>query len=387
MWLFFRRNDSLSNPGANLIQAAFPKTVSMVPGHGPRHEPILSVVCKRTFRIAHGKAAVPDEGEILPLHEVDGFLDEGDPLLNAAKHESDLVAFKPLTDVILHACARTPKGKQALFMDVGISIGRITRILRVLGDRRVIVTATGFGFTDPEPFDCMRLDCSRAYGGVDAKSKPGTDLAYPRNPVGKGFITSHAPEALQNLSLPNLEDVTNLLRPQNLLVDGFEKWTQAPVPVFFGYVSRNAHPRYLQAGFSRREQVDAEVSRQIQLAELEEVGAAGQSPPPGPAPLMNPEFFNGAPPGLRFPYLRGDETIVLKNMDAAHADFEFRLAPEKPKPWIDIGNGRQYLNPVLQTVEIFKESNQCTLVWRGSAKYGGPEWFKRYPRFAYGAED
>ncbi|MEO7425550.1 MAG: DUF2169 domain-containing protein [Fibrobacteria bacterium] len=356
----------------------------IAPGYGPDGTPLLSVLCKRTYVFANGKVAEPDASSQIPFHDIDAFLDEGDPLKNAPKAEAEGIAYKPLTDVILHASAYAPRGNQANHLDVGIMVGGYRKIVRVFGNRKVVVQGMGFTFSPPEPFASMRLDYSRAYGGKDAKSLPGVEYAYAKNPLGKGFMVKNDPALLQGMALPNLEDPNRLLTPDTLVLGKYENWGRQPDPCSFGYAPRNAFPRLAQAGLSHPDRIDAEADRRMRLQDMAEIGAAGQREPPAPMPLLNPEFFNGAPPGLKLPYLKGDETIKLRYLDPDHPAFEFKLNPEKPSPCLDVGEGRMALPATLQTLEIYKATNQYTVVWRGSVKYQGPQSLKLFTKFEFG---
>lgn len=359
----------------------------IAPGYGPDGAPLLSVLCKRTYVFANEKACEPDMGEQIPFHEADAFLDDGDPMADAPRQESDLVAYKPLTDVILHACAHAPKGTRVHYLDVGIMVGNYRKIARVFGDRKVIVNGTGFGFSEPLPFESIRLDYTKAYGGKDGKSVPGVEFPYLRNPIGKGFLLKGDAALLQGMVLPNIEDPLNLLTPAKLVVGKFENWPKQPEPAAFGYAPRNSHPRLSQAGLTKPDQVDAEADRQAGLETMQEVGAEGQPQPAAPMPLLNPEFFNGAPAGLKLPYLSGRETIKLRHLDAQYPAFQFQLNLSKPKLYLDVGEGRQMLPPVIQTLEIYKETNQLTVVWRGSAGYAGPDSFRKFKDFRFGVAE
>lgn len=361
------------------------RQVALVPGTGPLQEPILSVLCKWTYGLTPEATAKRTE-EGVPLHEEDIGFDGPAAGQGVNKHESDLIAYKPLTDIILHGCAWAPKGKTATFIDVGVSVGPRTHRFRVFGDRTVNVTAFGFEFTEPDGFEFMRLDCSRAYGGVDRKSRPGQPLPYPRNPAGKGFVVGANPGILQDLALPNLEDPEALLTPANLVMGRYENWINAPAPVFFGLVPRSSYPRSLQSGPSRLDYLAAEADRQVDAAGLAEIGVV-DGPPRASLPASgNPEYHNGAPPGMKVPTLGGGETITLHNLDPGHPEFRFQLDPKKPVLWLDVGNGKQFLESVPQTLEIYKETNQCTVTWRGMARYGGLQNLRKFPRLAFGVE-
>jgi hypothetical protein len=359
----------------------------IAPGYGPDGTPLLSILCKRTYRFAHGMMAEPDPEKQIPFHEKDEYLDEGDPLKNATRAEAEIVAYKPLVDVILHASAHAPKGQKAVSLDAGLMIGAYRKLTRVFGDRKVVVQGVGIAFSAPEPFESMRLDYSRAYGGKDGRSLPGVEYSYPRNPIGKGFAIKEDPALIQGLPLPNLEDPNHPLTPAHLVLDKYENWPRQPEPCAFGYAPRNAFPRLQQSGLSKPDQIEAEADRRMRMQDLPEIGVPGQSEPPSSMPLLNPEFFNGAPPGLKLPYLKGDETVKLRYLDPEHPAFEFRLNPERPRLALDVGEGRVEMPTALQTLEIYKATNQYTAVWRGSVKYRGPESLKLFTKFEYGVLD
>jgi hypothetical protein len=359
----------------------------LAPGYGPDGTPLLSILAKRTYRFANGKTAEPDPEKPIPFHEKDEYLDAGDPLKDATRAEAEIIAYKPLTDVILHTSAHAPRGQKATSLDAGIMVGPYRKLVRVFGDRKVVVQGVGFAFGAPEPFESMRLDYGRAYGGKDSRSLPGVEYSYPRNPIGKGFLIKDDPALLQGLALPNAEDPNKPLTPANLALGRYENWTRQPEPCAFGYAPRNAFPRLQQSGLSKPDQIDAEADRRMRLQDMPEIGVPGQNQPPAPMPLMNPEFFNGAPPGLKLPYLKGDETVKLRYLDPDHPAFEFRLCPERPRLGLDVGQGRVELPVTLQTLEIYKATNQYTAVWRGSVRYQGPASLKLFTRFEYGVLD
>ena len=356
----------------------------VVPGHAPDGTPILSVLGKRTYRFANGGKAAPDEGEQIPFIEADEFWGLGNPASDAVKYESDLAAYKPMTDVVLIGKAHAPKGRKIPQISAGIQVAGARKIVQVVGNRKVYVTGTGLAFSDPEPFAAMPLDCSRAYGGSDARSEAGLLYVYPKNPVGRGFIVKDNPKALQDLALPNLEDPAKLLTPKNLVLGKFEQWKLYPEPAGFGYLNKHSHPRFTLAGLPPDSHADAEVDRKLALRKLPEVGTPG-APQPAPAmPMLNAEFFNGASQGLRLPYLSGNEAVMLANLDAELPRFSFTLPGERPRAWLDVGQGRKSMPMVPHTLLIYKETNQLTLVWRGCVGYGGPASMEGFQAFEFG---
>ncbi len=360
---------------------------AVMPGNAPDASPILSVIGKKTYRFANGKTAWEDEEAPIPIVEADAFNGGGRPDADSMAVESDLVAFKPMTDVGLVGCARTPGGKPLTQMNVGIQVGGARKVARIFGDRRVHVTPGGIAFSPPEPFTEMPLDFSRAYGGRDGKSDEGMTYVYMKNPVGKGFAVKNSPTALQGLELPNIEDPQRLLTPQNLVLGRFDAWPDAPDPVAFGFQNKNFHPRFTLAGLPPEHWADAEADRQRALKKAPEVGAKGAAIPAQVPPMLNPYFFNGAADGLRLPFLKGDETIKLAYLDEEHPQFAFTLPGARPIAWLDVGEGPEDLPMVLHTVVIYKDTNQVTLTWRGCAYYGGIESMKKFTAFEFGVKE
>jgi hypothetical protein len=358
----------------------------LIPGNAPDGAPILSVLGKKTFRFADGKAAWEDE-EQLPFVEADEYGGKGRPAADPVRLESDLVAYKPMTDVVILAKAHSPGGRPVKHLDVGVQVGQARKIARVFGNRKAFVTATGLAFTEPEPFAEMAIDYSRAYGGQDGKSEEGVQYSYLKNPVGRGFVVKNEPRAVQDLPLPNIEDPQKLLAPQNLVVGSFDRWRLYPDPAGFGYVNKSFHPRFTLAGLPPDHWAQAEAERIQSLRKAPEVGARGSAVPPPVTPMLNPLFFNGASKGLALPFLRGDETLKLAHLDKDRPQFAFSLPGRRPKAWLDVGEGRLDMAMALHTVVADMEAHRLTMVWRGCAYYGGVEAMKDFTALEYGVEE
>lgn len=357
----------------------------LVPGNAPDGSPLLSVLAKRTYRFAPGQAALPDDQEPIPFVEADRYLDPGDPATCPTLEESDLVAFKPNVDVIVHGKAWAPRGKRGRFFDLILNVAGTQRALRIFGDRRVRLKTFGFDFTDPEPFESMPLHWGLAYGGTDNLTNPDLPLSYPRNPLGRGFVVDPGTQGLHDLLLPNLEDPRDLLDPSRLLVKRFENWPKAPIPMALGWTSRHAQPRILQAGMEADTFASQQAARQRQLQASPEVGTPGSPPPAEPARLLNHQYHNGAPSFLQFAQLQGGAPVSLQYMDPDHPLLSFSLPDDAPTILLDVGEGSMRLPATLQTVEIFVPTRQITTVWRGSVQYPGPEWLAARPRIDWRA--
>jgi hypothetical protein len=202
--------------------------------------PFLSVIIKGTFRLENGGPARP-AAQQLPIFSADEPYDPKDPT-SPLKFESDLVPFKPRTDVILVGHAYAPYGRPAKMVDVEIEVGPIHKKLRVFGDRAWSfpsdqVDAIPY-IAGPADFVKMPLTWDRAFGGVD-KSAPiiaGNPPFKPwceRNYLGKGFCGARTVSSIHNTPLPNIEDPNDLIRT----------WDSRPRPVGCGFFPRNSRPR------------------------------------------------------------------------------------------------------------------------------------------------
>ena len=159
------------------------------------------------------------------------------------------MAFKPATDVVLNGRAYAPGGEPVETMHASLTVGGLGSELLVVGDR-VCHYDEGFDpvFEDPVPFTEIDLRYEHAYGGVDAVFDPSGVYAYPRNPVGRGFVVEPCEAAIEGLLLPNLEDPNDPLTPERLVVGAFEHWDQQPMPQGFGWFAKHWQPRILLAG-------------------------------------------------------------------------------------------------------------------------------------------
>src|SRR5664279_2929912 len=156
-----------------------------LPGTNPKGTPILSVLAKRTYALSQGSVRIADKQ--IPFIEADISADPNDFFYSEVIAETDLVAYKPFTDIVILGKAKTPQGKQAYHLDVSVKIGSIEKTIRVFGERSLESRALrGVSIIDPMPFSEIAIGYKNAYGGI-AMSKNGTLFSFPPNPIGKGF--------------------------------------------------------------------------------------------------------------------------------------------------------------------------------------------------------
>src|SRR5262249_24214192 len=155
----------------------------------------------------------------LPLFESD-IPGETDP--SSVRFESDLVPFKPCTDVVLVGCAHAPGGRPVTQLVAGLRVGDLRDGAVGIGDRTWETSRLQAPtISPPQPFVSMDLVYERAFGGFDGPA----GRHCPENHLGTGFIGKNTVERVDGLRLPNLEDPRDLIHA----------WDSRPRPVGFGF--------------------------------------------------------------------------------------------------------------------------------------------------------
>jgi hypothetical protein len=346
----------------------------ITPGNKPDGQPILSVLGKCTWDIAPGKTAISDNQ--VPFAEADILEDPDQIQYSELLAETDLIAYKPTTDVIVTGKAIVPGGRKAFHIECFVQVGELSKSIVVFGNRSVQSKALrGLSIGDPEPFTEIVLGYKNAYGGV-AKSKDGTLHSYFPNPIGKGFTFKGGFEDPSSIVLPNIEDPQSPLTIDNMILSKPDGWVDAPKPASLGWTRRNFYPRYTYAGLLP-EQLQGAMENAKSLDKNEE------SSDEITMPSLDFKMFQGASDGLYGVKLTGNEHVRLQHLDSEYSVFEFQLPGNIPKMGMNTGNGFVELVPELQTVVIDMEEKLLSMVWRGAMDYDGLEQLKTFKKFEY----
>ena len=118
------------------------------------------VVARCDYLIGEDRVLRPSP-EPSPVRFADRFF-SGDDLVDPVILESDTVAYKGLTDVVVLAVAYAPGGRPVPAFDVSVAVGRHSRVLTVCGPRHVVYrgpanpslkepVSTLPAFSEPEP--------------------------------------------------------------------------------------------------------------------------------------------------------------------------------------------------------------------------------------------
>ncbi|HYO68463.1 MAG TPA: DUF2169 domain-containing protein [Archangium sp.] len=183
---------------------------------------------KATFDISpSGQLRLADD-QPPPLLEP---LYHGEPGRSSLRFDTDLLAIKPSTDIILNGSAHAPKGKPTPSVPVSLKVGDIQKVLAVHGPRVYYRGLMGLTTSKPLPFTRQTILYEWAFGGLDLSDPgPRKHRMDARNPVGKGIASSSV--ALENQPVHAIE-----------YPDG-----QHSRPAGFGAIDRSWTPRRELAG-------------------------------------------------------------------------------------------------------------------------------------------
>lgn len=110
----------------------------------------------------------------------------GAPGTSSLRHDSDLLAVKRNTDLLVLAHAHAPRDKPTPTVPVTLRAGALEKRLLVHGQRSYDITGRP---TAPLPFITAPIRYEFAFGGIDASaSNPAQHRMDERNPVGRGFM-------------------------------------------------------------------------------------------------------------------------------------------------------------------------------------------------------
>ncbi|KYF84491.1 hypothetical protein BE17_52965 [Sorangium cellulosum] len=286
---------------------------------------MLTVVCKATFLMRPGEAALAREQE--PPHEDDQhWHNDARRSLRAA---CDLVPVKPWADVVLVGHAFAPGGEPVRSLIARLSVGEVDKSVAVFCDR-------AFGpdgsLHEGQRFSRLPLVYERAAGGPDTA-----------NPVGLR---------------PGMQDAHGRVMVPNLQPPGVKVTSRADfiAPIGFGPLA----PTWP----SRREKLGRK-------------GAQGSLRDWYKQPLpedIDFSCFNHAPQDQQLKELRDDARIALENLHAEHPRLVMSLPGVRPRATLERAKGAaQPLTMRCDTLWIDTDRSVCTLTWRAQVPIEHPQ--------------
>jgi hypothetical protein len=167
--------------------------------HGVHH---WIVAVKATFEIGPDGRLKLSDVQVPPILAPEY---HGEPGASSLRFDSDLLAIKHCTDVVLDANAHVPGGKRSTSVVVSLRVADVRKSLVVSGDRVYYTAPTGgLTMSTPQPFATRAIRYERAFGGADTSDRdPSRHSRDPRNPIGVGF--SLEPSRLVHKPAPSVE--------------------------------------------------------------------------------------------------------------------------------------------------------------------------------------
>jgi hypothetical protein len=308
---------------------------------------VLSVVVKGTFRLTASAQLLQAE-EQSPLRGGDVYW--GDPAATSLAGASDMVLFKPATDILISGCCY-PNQRDPNWNFAGFRFGpqKMRKLVQVFGDRRWEKRLVGMGVSQPARFEKIPIVYERAFGGVD-DSVPGIVDACPENPVGMGFRGKRSRKEIAGQSVANLED------PQHPIAAP----DQRPRPHALGPIGPAWSPRSSFAGTYDQ--------------------AWSKDRMPLPPVDFDPRYNQAAPPDQIYPgYLVGGEPMEIYGM-APEGYLRFEVPRVRPQVVVRVLERRETPTVACDTIEVDMEKRAVSLTWRAhldvQGQVDGIHWIK-----------
>ncbi len=346
---------------------------------------ILGVVAKRTYIVdRRGCHVAPEQTPLVeePVYSEDqGILD----------HDADVVLQRERADIIVQGHAYAPGLDR---FDVRITVGELTRDIAVFGDRRLERHRGQLTFTPAEPLEKIALSWQRAYGGVDhvARQEIGDPVAealasagqphdprfglyaYPRNPMGTGYLLEPTPSAIAACRLPNFEEPRELLTPTSIVRGDFMLWPRGPRVAATGWQCHNYFPRVVQFGVPPAPYNDAEVEpRQFWEVDEGHVHADTVVHATHMVDRVDPRAAQQSAMGMRADRIPPGASIELRHLHPKLGAWSFALPAESPTLAYGLPDRRaEPLRAEIRTLLLEPDLDRVTIVWVGETRVSFP---------------
>lgn len=295
------------------------------------------VVVKATFSVdKDGATPLAEKQEPLIYADVH----YGDPSKTSIKYECDFARFKPMADIIVNGHAYSPGGKPVTETMVGLEVGSLKKVIRVVGDRHWEKRTIGLAPSEPTSFIKMPLVFERAFGGSDHSHKdPKHHGSETRNLVGVGFHKNSDTKSIEGTHLPNLE------HPR----DPMKSWYDTPPPMGFGVLARNWLPRVKHAGTYDEKWLNERF------------------------PFLPDDFsdcyFQAPPPDQQVPFPKGGEAVRCMNM-TPDMDLMFTVPRVAVPITFRFKDRNVVAEPNLDTVIVEPDQRRVLVAWRATVPVG-----------------
>jgi len=254
-----------------------------------------------------------------------------EPETSSLRFVSDYHIGKAATDILMSGYACAPQEQPVRQLDVHLSVGSVSKTLRVFGDRFWHAGQ----ITHPQTFTKMPLIYERAFGGADIHEQR-LRSSEERNPVGVGYAGEKSNAEMNGLPLPNIE------YPKELISDISDR----PTPAGFAPIAPAWLPRRQFAGT-----YDENWS---------------QTRAPYLPDNFDSKFLNAAHPDLIYPgFLQGGESVSIRGMHPM-GDLNFNLPYVKLRNKLTVAGEEKHADFVLETLTLDPNQLQLSMTWRSA---------------------
>jgi hypothetical protein len=354
----------------------------------------LGVIGKRTWRVLRGRCELAPEQ--VPLVE-EPLYDEKRAVLI---HDADVLLNRRKTDVVVQGHVY-PTGGRTPF-DFGVQVGSLLRMARAFGPRRVAPhPATGRPrFSAPASIEKIPLTWESAYGGVDlvmraevgdpfeapikeAGGEPDPRFglyAYPRNPVGRGYVIEPSKAAFEACELPLLEDPESFLTPDNLVRGDFVRWPEGPAVAGFGWLSYAFFPRSALLGVKPLvydgENIPPSGFREVKRGDMHDAAVRSERPM---TERLGIAVAQASAIGMRTNAVAPGDVVALHGLHPRELRWTFRVPSEKPSMHIRFSGEKPITlpPPLIRTVLIEPDEDRLTLIWTAELQVPAPPGSKQ----------
>lgn len=183
-------------------------------------------------------------GHLTPLLRQPGFvlndIWRGAPYRSPLDYPSELIPFKPTTDVLVIGTARPRDGVPIPAWDAALRFPGVDKRLHLCGPRHWRYSlAHGWRLSEPAPSDGVPLGYDLAYGGVSGEQRDhyAEGEFHPANPYGCGFLGKQRADTAREYRAPQIEAWNGAVGAlgQDVAVGGF-----GPLPGFVPQRARYA---------------------------------------------------------------------------------------------------------------------------------------------------
>ena len=290
------------------------------------------VILRGTFNVIPDAPLQPARDQE-PLTTSDEFYDH--PNTSSVRYESDLVPYKPRSDIIFNATAYAPGGRALPSWIAGIQVGRKQKSLLVTGPRYwKHYLVSGWKACAPEPCTEVPIRYEHAYGG---QWQHGEEAGVcEENPVGVGYVNKKYLDRSQLLPAPRI------MSPDDLILELGKNYK----PEGFSAIAKSWLPRRKYGGTYDEpwlQQRRPKLPKDFDYA-----------------------YYNGAHPDLIYDgYLKGDEAVALKHLHSQLQILKFSLPAYRVGAVItDKDDYRYGALGNLDTVYMDIEKMRVYLAWR-----------------------